>query len=284
MYPILIKQSEVTAARRRVPIWLVDATDGITAEMGVTGTPRISKNGGASAAAAGTITEVDATNMPGLYYLEFTAAEVDTLGTVLVSFKTAATAQWHGIVHVVAFDPYSAADLGLTNLDAAVSSRAVAGDAMSLTAGAVDSVWDEAQSGHVTAGTFGKRLDADVSTRSSHNAAGVWGEASRTITGGTIDTNNDKLGYGLAADAVNAAAIAVDGAQEIADELLKRDLGAVTGEASRSALNALRFIRNRFRIQGTTLTVFKEDDTTTAWTATITATAGADPITESDPA
>lgn len=36
----------------------------------------------------------------------------------------------------------------------------------------VDKVWDEAQSGHTTAGTFGKRLDADVSTRAFPNVAG----------------------------------------------------------------------------------------------------------------
>ena len=46
MYPTPIILDEATAARRRVPIWLVDATDGITAETGVTGKPNMSKNGG----------------------------------------------------------------------------------------------------------------------------------------------------------------------------------------------------------------------------------------------
>jgi hypothetical protein len=70
----------------------------------------------------------------------------------------------------------------------------------------------------------------------------------------------------------------------IADALLKRDMSAVSGEAARSPLNALRFIRNKWSISGTTLTVTKEDDSTSAWTGTITATAGADPITANDPA
>ncbi len=124
MYPTQIKQSEGTAARRRIPIWLVDATDGIAAETGVTGTPRISKNGGASTAATNTITEVDSTNMPGLYYLELTAAEANTLGQVFASFKTAATAQWHGSAQIVDYDPFDAVALGLSRLDAAVTSRA----------------------------------------------------------------------------------------------------------------------------------------------------------------
>jgi hypothetical protein len=35
----------------------------------------------------------------------------------------------------------------------------------------VDKVWDEAQSGHTTAGTFGKRLDADVTSRQAESDA-----------------------------------------------------------------------------------------------------------------
>lgn len=69
----------------------------------------------------------------------------------------------------------------------------------------------------------------------------------------------------------------------IADALLKRDMGAVSGAASRSPLNALRPLRNKWSISGTTLTVFQENDTTPAWTATITEAPSADPISGSDP-
>ncbi len=70
----------------------------------------------------------------------------------------------------------------------------------------------------------------------------------------------------------------------IAEALLKLDLSTVAGEASRSVLNALRALRNKFSVSGTTYTVTKEDDTTTAWTATLTTDPDADPITGSDPA
>lgn len=73
-------------------------------------------------------------------------------------------------------------------------------------------------------------------------------------------------------------------ATDAADALLKRDMAAVTGEAARSPLNALRFLRNKWSVATGTLTVTKEDDTTTAWTAVTTGTAGADPITAVDPA
>lgn len=133
MYPILIKQSESAASRRRIPVWLVDVTDGISPVTAVTGSPYISKNGTSPSPTTNTIVEVDATNMPGLYYIELTTVEADTFGTVLLSFKVPATARWDGNAHIVAFDPYDANGLGLTYVDAAVSSRAIPGDAMALT-------------------------------------------------------------------------------------------------------------------------------------------------------
>lgn len=69
---------------------------------------------------------------------------------------------------------------------------------------------------------------------------------------------------------------------ENADALLKRDWTSVTGEAARSVLNALRFLRNKWSISGGTLTVTEEDDTTTAWTGAVTTTAG-DPVSTIDP-
>jgi hypothetical protein len=70
----------------------------------------------------------------------------------------------------------------------------------------------------------------------------------------------------------------------IADALLNRDMSAVTDSNSRTPLNALRFLRNKWQVTSTTLSVKKEDDTTEAWNATVTADASANPITGSDPA
>ncbi len=75
-----------------------------------------------------------------------------------------------------------------------------------------------------------------------------------------------------------------DALNDIADAILKRDFSSVSGEASRSMLNALRFLRNKWSISGTTLTVTEEDDTTSAWTSTVSTDAAADPVTGSDPA
>jgi hypothetical protein len=72
--------------------------------------------------------------------------------------------------------------------------------------------------------------------------------------------------------------------RKIADAWLKRDLSALTGEAARSPLNALRILCNKHTAAAGTLTVYKEDDTTTAWTAAITSDAAANPIIAIDPA
>jgi hypothetical protein len=99
-------------------------------------------------------------------------------------------------------------------------------------------------------------------------ADAVWDEATADHT--TAGTFGKKTG-----DAPTAT--------ENADALLKRDMSAVTGEAARSPLNALRWLRNRWGISGGTLTVYKENDTDAAWTAATTQTAS-NPTTASDPA
>ena len=86
------------------------------------------------------------------------------------------------------------------------------------------------------------------------------------------------------ADASDVAALigALPTATENADALLKRDMSAVTGESARSPLNALRAIRNKVAISAGTMTVYEEDDTTAAWTASVATSAG-NPISSVDP-
>jgi hypothetical protein len=133
--------------------------------------------------------------------------------------------------------------------------------------------------------------------------ASVSGAVNSVTTGVTVSTNNDKTGYSIgtggiaaaafAAGAIDAAAIAADAigaselaqgaAQEIADEILDRDLAGGASGNTRGVRNALRALRNRVAISGGTVTVYQENDTTSAWTAAVTTAAG-DPISEVDPA
>lgn len=91
---------------------------------------------------------------------------------------------------------------------------------------------------------------------------------------------NASVSADIAAVKSDTAGIAnVPTANANADALLKRDWTLVSGEAARSVLNALRFLRNKWAVSGTTLTVYKEDSATTAWTGTVTTNSSAAPIT-----
>jgi len=69
-----------------------------------------------------------------------------------------------------------------------------------------------------------------------------------------------------------------------ADALLNRDMSAVSDTNARTPLNALRLLRNKWTSAAGTLTVTKEDDTTSAWTSVLSGDAAADPVVGSDPA
>jgi acyl-CoA synthetase (NDP forming) len=106
MTHLVVQQSSATAAYRRVYLHLVDATDGITPETGIAAaTAMLSVNGAAAAASTNNIVEIDAGDLPGAYYLELTAAELGTLGTIRGGFKAAACAWAPFTVTVVDYDP-----------------------------------------------------------------------------------------------------------------------------------------------------------------------------------
>lgn len=100
------QQSEATAERRRWIIVLVDALDGVTGLTGQTGKVFISKNGESAALSTNSIVEVDAGDMPGHYYLELTAAELDTLGFISITKKTASSLAFHDRALISYNDPY----------------------------------------------------------------------------------------------------------------------------------------------------------------------------------
>ena len=102
-------KNESTAARRRLPLHLVDATDGITprtAEAG--GQPQISFSGGTFASTVNTLTAVGS----GLYYVALDTTELNNLGPAVVRYKSANTAEFQVAFEVVLFDPYDA-NLGM---------------------------------------------------------------------------------------------------------------------------------------------------------------------------
>lgn len=160
-----IKVSESTAARRRIPFYLVDDTDGKTPETGVTisaGDLKLSENGAAQANHAGTWTEV----AQGLYYYEATSGEVDTVGFLNLILTKSGIRTFSALVQVVSFDPYSTtvtvgsisagvitaasiADGALTAAKFAEDGTAQAGGASTITLAAGSSSTDDIYNGQI---------------------------------------------------------------------------------------------------------------------------------------
>lgn len=106
---VMIAKDESTASLRRIPVVLVDVTDGYTPETAIaiaanndsdcadaTDECCISKNGGTETYCAGTLTHLG----NGLYYYEATAGEVDTLGYVTLRINDSAARQFTGSADV----------------------------------------------------------------------------------------------------------------------------------------------------------------------------------------
>lgn len=191
---------------------------------------------------------VDGTNMPGLYRIDIPNAVFATADKSVVMLKGATNMAPVLLEYqIVAFNPDDAVRLGLT----AIPNQAQ-GLAGSLPTGNA--------TGQVTV----------VST-----ATGAI--TSSSFAAGAIDA------AAIATGAVDADALATSAVDEIADGFLNRNIagGSSTG---RLVKDAFRAIRNRSVISASTLTVYQEDDTTSAWTATVGSDPAADPIISIDPA
>ena len=98
---------------------------------------------------------------------------------------------------------------------------------------------------------------------------------------------SDKTGYSIASGGIGSGAIAAAEQNALADAFLDRNMATGTDNgtnstAVRTVRQALRRMRNKESIAAGTLTVTKEDDSTTSWTAAVTTTAG-DPLSAVDP-
>lgn len=150
------------------------------------------------------------------------AAATDADDSVGWTFELAGCKAITYTVLTTSADPRDVATLGLTNLDAPVSSRSVfAGGAVAsvvgnvggsvasvtnpvtISAASVDAVWDEVQSGHTTPGTFGKFLDAAVSGVSTGGVSAA--DIATAVWAALLANNAVVASFGEALAAVKAA-------------------------------------------------------------------------------
>ena len=203
---------------------------------------------------------------------------VVTVGTINANVITATS---------IAADAITAAKIADSAITIRLSTDGTASEARLIAGTTASDVWNALLASYATVDTFGARLvrSASASTTnevtinaSNHIAANVHQMQAGVVTATAIATG-----------AIDADALATDAVTEIADGLLARDIGSGTSAGAlneRTVRSALRALRNKSAIVGSTLTVCKEDDDTDtpAWTAAVSSSASADPIIGIDPA
>lgn len=199
---------------------------------------------------SGGFVAVDGTNMPGLYRFDIPNAVFATAGTdkAVVMLKGATNMAPVLLEYqIVAFNPDDAVRLGLTAIP------------------------------NVAQGTTGSLPTGNATGQVTVVSTATGAITSGSFAAGAIDA------AAIATGAVDADALATSAVDEIADGFLNRNIagGSSTG---RLVKDAFRAIRNRSVISASTLTVYQEDDTTSAWTATVGSDPAADPIISIDPA
>lgn len=257
---------------------------------------------------SGGFVEIDATNMPGLYRFDVPDAVLATgvdaavvhlkgatnmvpvvLEVQLTDFNLNSTSNNVGTatavttVNGLAANVITAASINAAALNGKGDWN-IGKTGYALSAAGVQAVWDALTTALTTAGSIGKlivdNLNATVSSRSSHSAADVWAAATRALT--------DKVGFSIAAGGIGSGAHAAAELNAIADAVLDRNMATGTDSGTnttvtRTPRQALRALRNKVGVAAGTMTVTKEDDVTTSWTAGVTTTAG-NPLSELDPA
>jgi hypothetical protein len=264
---------------------------------------------------SGGFVKIDDTNAPGLCRFDIPNAAIDTAGFSTFYFQGAANmAPLVLRIQCVAFDPEDTVRLGLTALP---NVAAGANGGLPTGNGSGQVTVGGYASGQVPLQptTAGRTLDVSATGEAGIDWANI-GSPTTTVnlSGTTIGTVTALASTALAAiwdratsalttvgsigklivDNLNAtissrqATLTATENNAIADALLTRSFATVDPSVSntgRNALNALRRLRNmNDATSGTTLKIKGEDDTTDAWTATITSDATADPITKIDPA
>lgn len=240
--------------------------------------------------------EVDATNLPGIYRFDIPNAVFATgVDHAVVMLKGASGMAPVSLEYqLVGFDPSTS---WLTSAQTA------------------QAVLDAVASTHNNIGSIGAFIQDksgySLSTSQSFNTTGSVGSVAGNVTGNVVGTVGGVAGnitgnlagsVGTVANPDNIIDAVWDEQRTghtasgsfgeklqtnaLADEMLARDLGsglnAGTAE-ERTVRSALRALRNKVNVGSSQMVVKKEDDSTDAWTATVTTTAVSSNVSGIDP-
>lgn len=258
----------------------------------------VTQFGGAAATASGGRPEVNTSHIAG-------AAVSTSAAQIGVNVVNAGGTAWG-----------SGAITSGTFATGAITAGAIAADAIGASELATDAVteivggvWNAARASYAQANSFGEGV-ASVQGNVTGSVASVTGNVGGNVTGSVGSVASGGItAASVATGAIDADALAADAGTElatavwasatrtltapdnlsipttaeIADKILGRNIEGGS-DGGRTTSEALYPLRNKVTVSGGTMTVYKPDDSTSAWTAAVTGTAGADPITSVDPA
>jgi len=281
-----INTSEASASLRRVPIWLVGSDGTTPPSTQAAGQPQINwlARGTATVNTSATLSAVSVN--AGEYYVELTASEVSCPGVAAIHYRSAAAIPNSTYFKCVRYDSNDSMRLGLFGLPNAAAeaaggliTRGTGTGQLNVSAGSVG-LLAASHSGVTIQGVT--LVNSSVTIANANYSAVTVRIAAVSYSGVSVEVFNIAPGtYSGVTVAVND--VAQSARSLIADDLLRRNLAA-GGHGGRSVQDALRPLRNRVDLEGSAMTVYTEDDTTSAWTASVTTTSSSQFIAGVNPA
>lgn len=287
--------NESTASRRCVPIWLV-GSDGTSPATGESGSTFFFYLGGADYGSGGSLSAVSAGG--GHYSCNFAASKLSVLGSGAVYYRSGNALPASTPIRVVKADSNNSQDLGLaafsvvtlapgTHSNVTIQGVTRLNSSVTLNADTHSGATIQGLTRINSSVTIANADYSSVTVRVSPQAysgltVGVSNIALGSYSGVTFGVDNIKpQSYsGVSFEVMN---INRSSMQSQADRILLRAL-ATESDAGRSVQDALRVLRNRVALAGSIMTVYTEDDATSAWTSSIATSAVASPVIGFDPA
>ena len=281
---LLITNNSSNSSQRIVPMWCVgsNGTSPATGEVG--GQPQLMLGGVFRGATVNTLSAWSAN--AGQYFVTLALSELSVVGPGVVRYNSATALEAATPFEIVALDSYDSVRAGLTALPNAAAQAA--GGLITVGTGAGQLNVSAGSVGLLAASHSGVTIQGVTQIGSSvtlHDAAystvTVRVDPTQSFSGVTVGVNNLAPGNfsGVTVEVSNVARASM---QSQADRILNRSIG-MGGDGGRTVQDALRFLRNNIQAVGSVLTVYTEDDVTSAWTASITTTAVIGSITGVDP-
>lgn len=269
-----IELNEGTAARRRVP-FRVFLSNGTAPDTGVSNDTVMLSVNGAAQISAGSASAISAN--AGMYYVELTQSLCSILGTHPVWYDLGDFPQHVATVQVVNSNPFSTQSnvtaVGVSGINAGsysgVTLQGLSNYAnisnVTLHAGTHSNVTIQGLSNYANISNVtlhaGTHSDVTIQGVTRLNSSATIANANYSAV--TVRVTGIVAGS-FSAGAIDAAALATDAGQEIADRVILRNIEGAD-DSGRSVGQALAALRNRTQLSATSFIVYQVDDTTILW-------------------